>query len=305
MALHRLTTLTIGVPDVAPAAAYYEEFGLAPLGDGRFATVDGGEQLRLVAAPVRRALELGLGCDDADDLGRLAAALGRLGVPVERAGEAIAATDPGTRVRVTVAVAPRIQPPAVAAPPTNGPGWTDRRTARAAAVLRDQPVRPHKLGHVVLGSTDIEGSQRFFLDGIGFRVSDTIPGLAAFLRCSTDHHNLLVQAAPVPLLHHTSWQVDDVDEVGRAAGAMLARDPSRHVWGLGRHHVGSNFFWYLRDPAGNFTEYYADLDCILDDQLWTPGVWEGAHALYNWGPPPPPSFLAPDDLAELMAHAHA
>jgi hypothetical protein len=41
--------------------------------------------------------------------------------------------------------------------------------------------------------------------------------------------------------------------------------------GLGRHHVGSNFFWYLKDPAGNFSEYYADMDCIIDDQLWKPG----------------------------------
>jgi hypothetical protein len=31
----------------------------------------------------------------------------------------------------------------------------------------------------------------------------------------------------------------------------------------------SNFFWYLKDPAGNFSEYYSDMDCIIDDQLWT------------------------------------
>jgi len=55
----------------------------------------------------------------------------------------------------------------------------------------------------------------------------------------------------------------------------------RHVWGLGRHHVGSNFFWYLRDPAGNFSEYHSDLDCIVDDALWTPRTWEGARGLYN------------------------
>ncbi len=54
MALHRLTSITIGVPDVAATAPYYERFGLRPAGDGRFATVDGGEQLRLVASPVRR-----------------------------------------------------------------------------------------------------------------------------------------------------------------------------------------------------------------------------------------------------------
>ena len=187
----------------------------------------------------------------------------------------------------------------------NGPGRYDRSTLRADAVLRAAPVRPRKLGHVVLGSTDFPTSQRFFIEGLGFKVSDTIDGLASFLRCSTDHHNLLVQPAPVPFLHHSSWQVDDVDAVGRGAHALLAADPARHVWGLGRHHIGSNFFWYLKDPAGNFSEYYADLDCILDDQLWKPEVWEGLKGLYNWGPPPPMSFLSPDDLAELMAGAHA
>ena len=101
--------------------------------------------------------------------------------------------------------------------------------------------------------------------------------MAAFLRCSTDHHNVLVQQAPVAFLHHTAWQVDDIDEVGRGASAMLAADPWRHAWGLGRHYIGSNFFWYLRDPAGNFSEYYSDLDCIVDDALWQPGVWEGAR----------------------------
>jgi hypothetical protein len=30
MRLHRLTGLTMGVPDVPAAAAYYTEFGLAP-----------------------------------------------------------------------------------------------------------------------------------------------------------------------------------------------------------------------------------------------------------------------------------
>jgi len=158
---------------------------------------------------------------------------------------------------------------------------------------------------VVVGSTDQEASTKFFTEGLGFKVSDRVPFLAAFMRCSTDHHNVLVQQAPVSYLHHTSWQVDDVDDVGRGATAMLEKDPDRHVWGLGRHFVGSNFFWYLKDPAGNFSEYYSDIDCIVDDQLWTPGVWEGAKGLYSWGPPPPPSFLAPEDLAGLMTGAHS
>jgi catechol 2,3-dioxygenase-like lactoylglutathione lyase family enzyme len=305
MGLHRLTTITLGVPAVAPVAEYYEAFGLSALGGGRFATADGGEQLRLVPAPTRRLVELGIGAEDADDLGRIAAALARLDVAVERGADTLTAVERGTRVRVVVSIAPRLTQAVTMASVQNGPGRYERQTRRADAVLRDSAVRPRKLGHVVLGSTDLEASQRFFVEGIGFKVSDSIGGLGAFLRCSTEHHNLLVQAAPVAFLHHSSWQVDDVDEVGRGAHAMLAGDPSRHVWGLGRHAIGSNFFWYLKDPAGNFSEYYADLDCILDDQLWKPQVWEGMEGLYKWGPPPPPSFLAPDDLAELMTGAHA
>src|SRR5437764_10444279 len=101
--------------------------------------------------------------------------------------------------------------------------------------------------------------------------------------CSSDHHNVLVLAAPVSFLHHTSWQVDDVDDVGRGAQAMLEGRPERHVWGLGRHYAGSNFFWYLKDPAGNFSEYYSDMDCIIDDQLWTPEDMEGARGLFAAG----------------------
>jgi len=304
MALHRLVSITIGVPQVAPVAAYYEEFGLTPAASGRLATADGGEQLQLVPAPRRRLLELRIGADDADDVGRVAAALARLGIDAERTPDSVAAVEGGTDVRVVVQIAPRLAQAGVAAA-LNGPGDVRRANQRAAATLRDGPVRPRKLGHVVVGTTDLAGSQRFFVDGVGFKVSDTVKGLAAFLRCSTDHHNLLVQPAPFAFLHHTSWQVDDVDEIGRGAQALIEKDPARHVWGLGRHHIGSNYFWYLKDPAGNFSEYYADLDCIVDDELWTPVEFDGPKSLYSWGPPVPASFLAPDDLVEMMRQRHA
>ena len=136
-------------------------------------------------------------------------------------------------------------------------------------MLPAAPSRPRKLSHVVVASPDAAASQRFFVEGLGFRVSDAVPALgASFLRCSTDHHNLLVQPGPIAFLHHTAWEMDDVDAVGRAAATMLAADASRHVWGLGRHGIGSNYFWYLRDPAGNFAEYSSDLDVIADDEAW-------------------------------------
>jgi catechol 2,3-dioxygenase-like lactoylglutathione lyase family enzyme len=303
MGLHRLTDITIGVPNVEETTGYYTEFGLTPT-PGGFRTVDGGEQLRVRYSTQRRLLSLGVGVDDTDDLDRIAASLARLDVTAVRDGDRLLAVDPATRLDVVVSVAPRIQQAPTPAPPYNAPGDVERPGVRAPGILRPAPVRPRKLGHVVFGSIDQQATQRFFTKGLGFKVSDEAPGLASFLRCSTDHHNVLVQQAPVGFLHHTSWEVDDVDEVGRGATAMLEGHPERHTWGLGRHYIGSNFFWYLRDPAGNFSEYYSDIDCILDDQVWEPGIVAGEKSLYAWGPPPPPSFLKPDDLADLMAGAH-
>jgi catechol 2,3-dioxygenase-like lactoylglutathione lyase family enzyme len=325
MSLHGLTSITLGVPDVDAVASYYEDFGLRRVGDrpGRglvFATADGGEQLVLRPAERRRLLEIGIGADDRDDLGRVEASLRRLGVDFERDAEhrdeegqdgeasdgvGLRVRDPHSALLVSVQVSPRIVQAAAKPEPTNGPGRPGRPNGRAPAIEREGRVQPRRLGHVVVGSLNQEASQRFFTEGLGFKVSDRVPGLASFMRCSTDHHNLLVQQAPLNFLHHTAWEVDDIDEVGRGATAMLEEHPERHVWGLGRHHIGSNFFWYLKDPVGNFSEYYSDLDIILDDQLWKPSVVEGARGLYNWGPPPPPSFIHPEDLAALMTGSHA
>ena len=307
MSLHRLTSITVGVPNVAETAAYYTDFGLTPAGPTglRFATTDGGEQLEIAPAPRRRLLQIGLGAQDEDDLGRIASQLNRLDIASARTEAGLTVSDPNSQLEVTIAVTPELKQAPGVVEPTNGPGRADRPDGRAPSIERTNRVRPRKLGHLVIGSVDQSATQRFFVEGLGFKISDEVPGLASFLRCSTDHHNVLVQQAPLNFLHHTAWEVDDVDEVGRGASAMIEGHPERHVWGLGRHHIGSNFFWYLRDPAGNFSEYYSDLDCIVSDALWKPSVVEGARGLYNWGPPPPPSFIHPDDLAALMTGSHS
>jgi catechol 2,3-dioxygenase-like lactoylglutathione lyase family enzyme len=304
MSLHRLSSVTIGVPNLAQTSAYYRDFGLTALGNGRFATQDGGDQLRLVDSPWRRLVEVSIGADDRDDLDRIVRQLEGIGIAAKRDDDFVIAEEPVAGIRAVVLLDKRIEQRAVPATPYNGPGRLERTGTRAPGVLRDYPVQPLKLGHVVVGSTDYEVTRRFFTDGLGFKTSDHISGHGSFLRCSTDHHNVLVLAAPVNFLHHTSWQVNDVDDVGRGAHAMLEADPDRHVWGLGRHHAGSNFFWYIKDPAGNFSEYYSDMDCIPEDALWTPEDFEGAQGLFSWGPPPPPSFLHPEDLAALMTGAH-
>jgi catechol 2,3-dioxygenase-like lactoylglutathione lyase family enzyme len=300
MPLHRLSSLTIGVPEPEPVRAFYRDFGLAESAPGRFDTADGGEQLRIQTAPRRRLLALGIGVDDTDDLARTAAALAKLGVAAEQGARSLVAVEPVTGVRVELALEPRLAqkpPPPLA---LNAPGRSPRLNARSPAVLPRAPARPRKLSHLVLGSPDAAATKRFFLEGIGFRVSDEVAGIGlCFMRCSSDHHNLAVQPAPLAFLHHTAWEMDDVDAVGSAAAAMVGADASRHVWGLGRHGIGSNYFWYLRDPAGNFAEYTSDLDVIADEEAWKVAASTGAHPLAAWGPPVPKAFLAPDDVAAL------
>jgi catechol 2,3-dioxygenase-like lactoylglutathione lyase family enzyme len=306
MPLHKMNSITIGVPDVEKTREFYRDFGFTEGEPGVFATADGGEQLRLVQTPLRRLVELSIGADDPDDVDRVASNIGALGIEAKRTEDGLTAVDPGTDVRVRVEIAPRLRQEAIPQVPYNGVGRTDRlgRAPKLRQTDAQVQARPRKLGHVVIGTVDLEPSKRFFIEGVGFKLSDAVSDKAFFLRCTEDHHNLLLQTAPVKFMHHSSWQVEDVDEIGLGAQYMLTKDPARHTWGLGRHHVGSNFFWYFRDPAGNFAEYYSDMDCIPDGQMWEPQVWEGMRSLYSWGPPPPPSFLRPDDLAELMAGMH-
>jgi catechol 2,3-dioxygenase-like lactoylglutathione lyase family enzyme len=299
MALHRLTTITIGVPDVAAAAAFYRDFGLVEGAPGVFATGHGGEQLRLLPATKRGLVELGIGADDPDDVARIARSLARLDVATSHDATALQAVERVTGLAVTVTVTPRLAGPRPERAACNAPGRVERANRCADGVLRDERVRPTNLSHVALASPDQAATIRFFTDGLGFAVSDRLPFMA-FMRCSDDHHNVAIQQGPGTFLHHTAWEVADVDEVGRGGGAMVASDPSRQVWGLGRHAIGSNFFWYLRDPAGNYAEYVSDLDRITDAAAYEPPAWDGPQFVRAWAPPMPGEFLAPKDLPELL-----
>jgi hypothetical protein len=142
------------------------------------------------------------------------------------------------------------------------------------------------------------------LDGLGFKVSDEFPDIIAFLRCSFDHHNIALVGGEVPFLQHYSWECDDVDHVGHLATTLLLVDADRQTWGFGRHFIGSNFMWYLRDPSGSFVEFYSDMDRIDDDVEWetvgrTPVGLENVGLA--WGPNMPMEFIVPTDIDVLKA----
>ncbi|MGA7757661.1 MAG: VOC family protein [Ilumatobacteraceae bacterium] len=302
MALHRLTSITLGVPDVAASRAFFHDFGLT--GEGALATRDGGEQLDLVPSTNRSLQRLGVGTDDYDDLGRIAGRVERSGL-----GRVVGATDDrlviaepvtGLLVEITHADPYAITP----TPHTfNRPGVNERFDVPAESVLTSDPVAPSNLTHVVYGTPDQPTTLRFFTDVMGFEISDQVPGIIAFTRCGEVHHNLAIQAAPVAFPHHIAFEVDDIDDVVRGGQHMVDIDPDRNMWGVGRHAIGSNWFWYLRDPSGTFVEYTADIDRISAQDLYRPKDWQGHEFLYSFGPPVPTEFLEPADMADLIAAA--
>jgi len=135
-----------------------------------------------------------------------------------------------------------------------------------------------------------------------FEISDQVPGIISFTRCGQVHHNVAIQAGPVAYLHHIAFEMDTIDDVVRGGQQMVDEDPDRHMWGLGRHAVGSNWFWYLRDPSGVFVEYTADIDRISAQDLFESKDWQGHEILYSFGPRAPHAF-EPADLNDLIAAA--
>ena len=321
MALHRLTSVSIGVPNVAETAAYYEEFGLTRLDgpscggrrsarprppdrqEARFATVDGGEQLRLVHSPRRRLVELGIGAADPDDLGSVAARLAALGVAVEQTSEAVAAADPGTGVRVVLSVAGPVVQDAAPAIPQNAPGL------RTVARCGPSPSRARARSGPASSATScwapptLRPARGSSFNGVGFKISDTIAGAASFHRCSTDHHNLLVQAAPVPFLHHTSSR--------STMWTRSAAAPPRCWTSTGSPRVGARqaprrveFLRAFKTGQATSASTTRISTASSTTSCGIPWVWDEIRALDSWGPPVPESFLAPDDLAALMAASH-
>jgi hypothetical protein len=299
MALHRFMGMEIGVPTPEQLDACYEEMGLLG-GAGHWGTEDVPDQLRIVEAPYRQLRSMRIGCEDEHDLAALGERLAELGIEAKQHGQRVSCMDPSGSWEVIVEVAP----PAPLRPrphrAMNRPGERARPGARNAVVTEASPRPPRRLGHVVLGSPDPIGTAKFFIDGIGFRVSDQIAGVLTFMRCSTDHHNLLIQPAPVPYLNHYAFEFDDIDAVGAASSHYLAKHAERHVVGLGRHVVGSNVFWYMTDPCGTMFEFFCDMDDIPDDDAWQARTdWEIGQ-FSSWGPKEPPrSFVFPPDLEEI------
>lgn len=126
------------------------------------------------------------------------------------------------------------------------------------------------LGHVVLGTAAYEESRTFYLDVLGFRISDVMrygDRDIVFARCNPRHHSLALVPADEPALYHFMLEVEGIDDVGRT----LSRHRERGIpvsMDVGRHTNDGMFSFYSRSPSGFDVEFGCE-GILVDDATWT------------------------------------
>ncbi|RJL05902.1 VOC family protein [Paracoccus siganidrum] len=146
-------------------------------------------------------------------------------------------------------------------------------------------VRPRRLAHLLIFTPDVLGCIRFYSRVLGLRLSDQSGDGICFMHGihGSDHHLVAFAKSEAPGLHHCSWDVGGINEIGLGAAQMADKGFSKG-WGLGRHVLGSNYFHYVKDPWGSYSEYSADIDYIPVDHDWEAGDYPGEDSIYLWGP---------------------
>jgi len=296
LGVHSLDQFVLAVPDAAVAQQFYGQFGLDVRAKGntlelmtfghdhRWGSVVEGVQSKTLH-------HLSFGCYAGD--------LTRLKARIEGNGVKLIDPPPGfesngfwfrnhENVLIEVKVAPKVSPDKKSDSQwvTVGPG-----IAGAAIRAKWPQVRPRRLSHVLTFTRDVDASIAFYERNLGLRLSDRAGDLVAFMHGihGSDHHMLALVKSSAPGFHHCSWDVASVNDIGLGAMRMADKGYTKG-WGLGRHVLGSNYFHYVRDPWGSFSEYSCDIDYIPKEERWPSADHKPEDSFYLWGPEVPREF---------------
>jgi catechol 2,3-dioxygenase-like lactoylglutathione lyase family enzyme len=295
---------------------FLRDFGLVPV-----ESAGGVRYYRGVsAAPFLVAIEpggddafvgLGVTAARAADLKVLADALGVAveDAPTPGGGQRVRLVDPDglevTVVHGATALLPLVGPAELG--PVNTPFHKKRVNATVRPPLAPSPI--FKLGHVVLQRPDFDRAAAWYMRHLGIIPSDIqvlddgTPALG-FFRLDrggepADHHSIAILGGPGTGLLHVSFETFDIDSVGQGHQFLKAKGWT-HFWGIGRHNLGSQFFDYWKDPAGDEWEHYADGD-VLDAGQPTGYHGLARGTLWTWGDDLPDSMRPDFPLDELDA----
>ena len=139
---------------------------------------------------------------------------------------------------------------------------------------------PVKISHIVLHSPDHKALAAWFVDVLGFMVSDWLGDFMCFLRCNSAHHRIAILPGP-PCLNHVAYDMQGVD--GMMRGIHRVKQAGVDIaWGPGRHTAGNNTFSYFVTPNGFAVEYTSELEEVSED--WRPQVYTPAPMVMDqWG----------------------
>ncbi len=190
-------------------------------------------------------------------------------------------------------------------------------------VLLNQPFKIRRLGHFGFDLVNMEEGVPFYVDLLGFRVSDVmdyskrakspeqVAGLGDpngyFTRYGTDHHAMVLfpkrvreaigrREKPGVTVNQITWQVGSLKEVAEAIHWFTVNDIKLRR--SGRDMPGSNWHTYLNDPDGHQNELYYGIEQI---------GWNGhskPRAMYDRGfgePPPLPQITEQQEVNDALA----
>lgn len=171
--------------------------------------------------------------------------------------------------------------------------WTERESVFPDVTrLSDElpAFHPRKLGHVNVLASDVEELSRFYVEELGFRLTDRLGAEGVWLHLNADHHvHAMLEKEPAHF-HHLALELRDMGEL-RVCLDHLAQHGRWVVWGPGRHGVAASIFAYIRIPEEDLiVELYCDMEQLLPGH--EPRDWEDTpHSSNTWGTLPPRTYF--------------
>ncbi|CAE6854831.1 MULTISPECIES: VOC family protein [Paraburkholderia] len=295
VAVHSIDHFALNVPSLSEAGYFFTAFGLdvTPAAEGLdIRAGDGHRWARMLPADRKSLAYLSFNCFDGDltAIERQVIAAGATLCPahVRSDGQGFWFYDPDGNL-IQVRVGPKTSPNE-----KTSVVHTDVAADARGSCMRSEvkTVRPRRLSHVLLFTPDTRRAVSFYGAALGLRLSDCSADIIAFTHAphGSDHHLLAFVKSSARGWHHVAWDVANVNEVGAGASQMAAAG-FKAGWGTGRHVLGSNYFHYVRDPWGSFSEYSADMDFVSAGSVWPTGDFQPEDSLYQWGPDVPDYFI--------------
>lgn len=140
---------------------------------------------------------------------------------------------------------------------------------------------PQKISHIVMHSPDHKAMVDFFVEVLGFKLSDWLGDFMAFLRCNAAHHRVAFLPGP-PCLNHVAYDMLTVDCM-MAGIARLKKAGTDIRWGPGRHTAGNNTFSYFTTPGGFAVEYTSELEDVDFETHEAKVHAPGPKVMDQWG----------------------